>query len=864
MTMARPVAVELAVGLAARPVRHGWPEFVRRRLSGRPDSEHEIFVNRLALSWVIEGCVVVAAKLGSVECQQVLAATYWMFWVYNAMAVGLVIHLLAFPAVSALRRCIGICIDFWIIAGFDHAGDSTTAFIYPLYLWTIFGNGFRFGIQYLGIATAAGVAAFGFVVLTGDYWRANPTVAAGLVGGLVILPAYVGVLIRKLSIAKRQAEEANKAKSMFLASVSHELRTPLTAIIGLTDLLQDTRLSREQTDMAQTVGSAGRGLLRLINSILDVSRTEAGTAPAGAKRLDLHLLLVQTQAMLSVQAAAKGVRLSLHIGARTPRFIDSSEQHLQEILVNLGGNAVKFTDTGNVSIFSDLVWARDGRLRLRFEVEDTGIGIARDAQTRIFDTFTQADETIIDRFGGTGLGLAISRQLVQSLDGEIGVASAKGEGSRFWFEIEAWIGIPDAAIADIAAGRPVLIFSEDHRLQAAVEQLGADARIVTNFAQAAAGIKLVDAQGEYRPVVLLDEAALGGDLENMAERLTAREGRSAAILVAVSAGANPDILSRAARRLFATCLPRPLAGTPLANLLHVADGRTSAQPGGMRAHRAQAPRKVHVLLAEDNRTNQKIIARILERAGHSVEVVGDGEAALDALQDRTFQIVLMDINMPVLNGVEAAKLYRFGHLDGPPVPIIALTADASEASRARCIEAGMQDCLTKPIDAAHLMATIETYAGKPATPASAGPAKRRAVSRDESEVLDMVALGDLEALGGTAFIEEIVTQFIADAALVLKCLGAAVRDGDVETFKDQAHALRSCAANVGAQRVYATCLAWREIGRTDLARNGASYFAELSGDLAAAQASLASYLDSKAVQMPPESPATKPQLRIVS
>lgn len=871
MTMASQIAAELAVARPSRPARAGWLAFARGRLRGRPDSEHEIFINRLALSCVIGAYLVVASRMGSAEARHVLGISTWMFWLYNFMGGALFLHLLAWPGVSAFRRCAGICIDFWIIAAFDHVGDSASSFIYPLYLWTIFGNGFRFGIPYLAIATAAGLVAFGSVVLRSPYWQANPTVAAGLVGGLVILPAYVGVLIRKLSIAKRQAEEANKAKSMFLASVSHELRTPLTAIIGLTDLLQDTKLSRDQADMTQTVGAAGRGLLQLINSILDVSRTQMGKVPVALKRFDLHLLLAQTHAMLAVQAAAKGIRLSLHTGARTPRFIVSSERHLQEVLVNLAGNAIKFTDRGHVLISVELAGARDGALRLRFEVEDSGIGIAHDAQTRIFETFTQADETIIDRFGGTGLGLSISRQLVEALDGRMGVASAKDEGSTFWFEIEARVAGEDGtgtAGAGIAVGRPVLVFSGDPRLQAAVERLGADARMVSSHAEVKAGIDRVLAQGRHRPVVLMDQRALGEGLEAEAARLASGNKRDSPILVAVAAGASCGILSRQGRQLFSSCLPRPLAAGPLVNILQVADGSAGEQARRQRLEGTQANRKVHILLAEDNRTNQKVIARILEKAGHTVEIACDGEAALEALQERAFQIVLMDINMPVLNGIEAAKLYRFGQMNGPRVPIVALTADATHDSRARCLEAGMEACLTKPIDAAELMATIDALAGEAEAEqdvfrTGSEPVAEAAGPHSGDPILDMRALDDLEKLGGAAFIDEIVSQFTADAASVLKELADAVRACDVETFKDQAHALRSCAANVGAHRVYATCLAWRAIEASDLARNGEAYFAALAGELADAQTSLAGHLARMGIENAPAATA-KPHLRLVS
>jgi len=824
-----------------RPTKRGlgrrYPALARLRacLRGRTDCEHELTINRLAVCGLVFVYLAVAGALGATHAWEVLRTHGVYFALYCAISVAFFLHILRWPAVSPARRMIGILIDFGTLSWVMHVGGQITSLLYPMYLWVIFGNGFRFGLKYLFAAMIVGVTGFTVVIETTEYWSGHLELAAGLLVGLIVLPLYAATLIRKLSTARQQAEAANQAKSQFLTSVSHELRTPLNAIIGLSDLLRDARMDDEHREMTRTIATASRSLLALINSLLDFSRIEQRCIASNPVDFDLHALLQDARAILAVPGQEKEVRLALHVSARTPRFIKADKRHVEEILLNLGGNAVKFTQRGNVVIAVDAVPSGD-HIRLRCEVSDTGIGIAPEAQARIFDSFTQADATIIDRFGGTGLGLAIVKQLVEFHNGEIGVDSTPGVGSTFWFELDvaAAAGTPSASPC---GGAPVVLLSPDGRLRELATTLGADVIVAARGEEAGAALAALTKRGARRPVVFIDAGPRAAGAAPIAQALIGSRAADAPALVLVTEEPVSGLLPPDVRSLFVTALVRPIESAAVAAALNIARG--DEPPASADDGRTAAPadtRKLRVLVAEDNRTNQMVIAKILERAGHEVHLVDNGEAALDALDERVIDIVLMDVNMPVMNGIEATRLYRFASPDGYQIPIVALTADATADAEERCAAAGMNACLTKPVEAARILQVIESLtlhrAGddeRPIREGGAGTPQRPNVS--SQDCVDRQTLDDLKEVGGEAFVADLVAQFSAEAAAILRELGAATAQENVEAFRDRAHALRSAAANIGAHRVYELCLAWRQIGAPELAEGGVDHVAKLREEL---------------------------------
>jgi two-component system sensor histidine kinase RpfC len=811
--------------------------WVASRLRNRPDSEHEMTVNRLVLSGVAFVYLMLAALLGHLDAEEMLRGQGPYFAIYQVFSIILFCHLLYRPGVSVARRLIGMVIDLGIFSYGMHAGGETFALLYPIYLWVIFGNGFRFGVPYLFAASGTSVLTFGAVIATTAFWQEHLSLAAGLSAGLVLLPLYVSTLIRKLSEAKRQAEEANRAKSVFLASISHEFRTPLNAIIGLSDLLRDTSLDAEQQDMSETIGQSGRRLLTLINSVLDFSRAEAGRVTIKTTDFDLVSVLMEIRNMLAVETQRKDVRLAIHCTARTPHLVIGDKHHLAEVLINLAGNAVKFTERGYVVIAVDAV-ARDGdQVRLRFEVTDTGIGISADAQTRVFERFTQADETIIDRFGGTGLGLAIVKQLVELQGGTIGVESTLGKGSTFWFEIEFKAQAQD--LPQVYAGPlPVVLVGGNDEVRALVKSCVPDVKLTASADEAAAVLAALRTDGVRRPIAIVHDKICDATDECTFSRLAGENLACAPAFILLTDDPGEGFPAGIVRSRFVTTLATPLDPLTLAAGLRIARGNDAAKrPDDARAGAIVAPiRPLSILVAEDNRTNQKVVAKILERAGHRAVIVDNGEAALDVLNVHEFDLVLMDVNMPVMNGIEATKLYRFASLGRPRVPIVALTADATEEVGRRCEEAGMDACVTKPIEPHRLLEIIGTLVhdtGKSPQSASnaseaAGYTSARPRNRTATPAaVDLHTLNALESLGGKEFVDELAAQFLDDAADILRDLTEVTASGDVQAFREQVHTLRSAAANIGARGIYEMCLAWRQIAPEDLASRGETHLKTL-------------------------------------
>ncbi len=791
---------------ARRPLRK------RMGLRWRVTGEHEMSLNRLGFSAVF---VAVFLSRSSAQAHWALVAMA----IYVGLAVLILSHLSMRPAATSRRRFAAILIDTAILSWQLHAGGEVAAMFFPIYLWIAFGNGFRFGLVWLRIAMGATSCGFGAVFLTTSFWLQHSHLASGLLIGLIALPLYAGTLIRRLSEARQAAERANAARTLFFASVSHELRTPLTAIIGMGTMLRDTRLDPEQAGMARTVGVAATTLLSLIDSILDLSRMEAGRMPAVSAEFPLPELLRDVLSLVSVQARAKQIALKLHVTPRTPINVTTSRTHLLEILINLLGNAVKFTASGGVLLAVDAEQAC-GRTRLRLDVIDTGIGIAPEAQARIFDVFTQADPSIQGTYGGTGLGLANAKRRAELLGGDITVESTLGIGTRFTVTLE--LELAPASGGARAAGESVVLFAPDPDVRARWQgELDAIGIVVDALGPSTSPRRQQRHPNAQTPFVVVRGGG-PASLEELSALLQTAGADPGQPIILIS-----DVVQAAVdpvRWLVTALLPSHAGRAMLDHALRLVQAAADA-PSPLRIDQACARR---ILLADDNRTNQQVMTKVLERAGHQVVVVSDGDAALDRLAEpsETFDLVLMDVNMPGLDGLETAQLYRAMALGQPHTPIVALTADATVEMATRCHEAGMECCATKPIQPAELLDLVAamTEGRNPVARAQQTPNQQtpKEPTPDVSDlaVLDAQQIDNLIQLGGVSFLSELSEGYLTEADVIVTHLASAAAFEDLAAFRSQAHALRSSSANVGAKILSDLCASWQHISVADFNGRG--------------------------------------------
>ncbi|MDP2109464.1 MAG: ATP-binding protein [Thiobacillus sp.] len=828
------------------------PEFLQRllkRIHNRPDTEFQQALIRL--------CIVVGFylyfSLGWLEHSPAMAEqVHFIGLTLTAVSLTLLIGAIADPGVSVPRRSIGMLHDFTVATYLLAITNETGAPIVATYLWVTLGNGFRYGMPYLRISTLASAIGFIVVYQFNPFWQTHTPLWWGIWLTLIVIPLYSSSLLKQLHAAVKREQEANQAKSSFLANMSHELRTPLNGVIGSADLLAETPLNKEQKEYSQIILASAHALLELIDNVLDISRIEAGRVVTTNEDFDLHRLVNGTVAMMQTLAQGKGMVLAAHIAPQTPFHLHGDARHLRQVLINLIGNAIKFTEQGRIDVYVRPT-GQSHPQRLRFEVVDTGIGIPEAAQARIFDSFTQADPSVTRRFGGSGLGTTIAKQLVETLGGQIGLHSREGEGTTFWFELPfALQAAPTASGEHFDAPMRVAILAGSElatRLQAVIRNWGAETVTVDNTSRLAAELSANAPGGTLVGAVVVERCALPGDPVAFLHLLRddARPAALPVILIESDAGiAPPQDDSLLMREGYASVLRTPVNTTLLFNAIHavVSHGmphNVVSMASRFLAQSCQSAR-LRILVAEDNPVNQRVIRGLLEQAGHEVHLAHDGEEALAMLESagQIYHLAIIDMHMPRLSGPEVVQRWRFmenGHL-----PIIMLTADARAEAQAACEEAGGDSFLTKPVNSRDLIDAIARLVARQ-TPATAN----KATSPEQGEgELDERVLNELAQLGGAAFVEDLLASFEEESGRTLRDIERALAARDYGQWHHQLHMLKGGARDLGANPLAERCAEAERIKAFELAtRLAHDRLDAVRAALATTRTALAAYQASK-------------------
>ncbi|MHB1093348.1 ATP-binding protein [Thiobacillus sp.] len=822
--------------------------YLVKRIRSRPDTEAQQALIRVVIGVIF--LIYYSSSLATLD-DDIRGAALSVLVLFTGL--GLLIVTLALVSLNASppRRILAMVLDYATCSFLlTYTGEAGSPML-VIYLWVTLGNGFRYGVTYLYVATALAITGFLLTLVLSPYWSQHMYIGVAFLLSMIAVPLYSASLLKQLHAAVQRERKANQAKSSFLANMSHELRTPLNGVIGVADLLSVTKLDKEQKEFSRIIRASANTLLDLIENVLDISRIEAGRIVRNEEDFDLHRLVNGTISMMSTQARGKGLVLASHIAPQTAFQLHGDVRHLRHVLINLIGNAIKFTEHGRVDIYVRPIGQANPQ-RLRFEVVDTGIGISETALPHVFDSFTQADPSITRRFGGSGLGTTIAKQLVEALGGQIGLHSREGEGTTFWFELpfalQASRSGPVPEQFDSPMRVAILASSElATRIQSVIRNWGADTVAVDNTTRLAAALSAYLSGGTPLGAVVVERSTLPGDPVAFLHLL--RDDPSLATLPVILIESDTHVtLSRDAHLLregYASVLRTPVNSTLLFNAIHAVTSHDTPSNVVSLANHLQAQAGstpgLNILVAEDNPVNQRVIRGLLEHVGHTTYLARDGEEALTMLEsgDQLYDLAIIDMHMPQLSGLEVVQRWRFmetGHL-----PIVMLTADARGEAQRACEEAGADTFLTKPVNSHELIEVIARLASSAQATGSASV--NRQPTADE---LDESVLDNLAQLGGTDFVEDLLASFEEDSARALRDIERALAAQNYSQWHDQLHMLKGGARDVGANHLAQRCAEAEHIKPFELeTRLAYSKLTAVRDAAAAARTALEIYQDNK-------------------
>ncbi len=773
--------------------------YVSERLNSRADSEHEqAGIRMIILVMVIT--YIFSLNQPDAASQPLILIRNIIIPILSILAIGIFVAIIARPQISIARRIVGICIDtisLSILFGFT--GEIATP-LFGIYLWVIFGNGFRYGERYLYLSTLLSITGFFTVIQTNPYWQQNTSVGYGLLITLFVLPPYAAILIKRIQAERLKAEQANLAKSEFLARMSHEIRTPLNGIIGTGELLETCNLGLEEKEYVATIKNSGKTLIRLIEDILDISRIEAGKMDTESVDFDLYELITTSINIFSPQARSKGIELSRHIDIHIPFYLNGDPMHIRQVLINLMGNAVKFTQTGSIALKCSLLHSEGSKVILRFEVTDTGIGISPDTQARIFEKFSQADESTTRNYGGSGLGMAIAKQLVELMGGEIGVTSTPGVGSTFWFDLPLTNHSTNNNYADnlnLANTRVLRVANTISNQTNATNYMRELKVNVWDVASMQNAKEILDHKPDSYEMILMDGLTQSHTLAEQVNAIASDPKHADKLILVIQPESDHVQHLNLDQDIYV--LTEPLDKQLFIHTLYASRMNSHSEIEAIiDTGIVASSRQLNILVAEDNPVNGMVIGRILDKNGHHHHLVVNGNEALDALHHNNYDLVIIDMHMPMLGGIDTYKRYTKHHAGDAPIPFIMLTANATVEARKQCEDVGIKYFLTKPISSKALINAINMATHQEIAHTLTNGIDAQTECNNIAGPIDThTVIQIIRMAPDYNFLLQLHQSMNNYGHFMLDKMAQANRNEDLKEFKEVAHALKGASISLG-------------------------------------------------------------------
>jgi two-component system sensor histidine kinase RpfC len=780
------------------------PDFICSRLSAEALLEYEqavirvLFTSLVALYFLLHG--IFDGEPGIFNTAFYLAGSYLIF------SLGIILSFAVYKKESVIRKSITMLGDHGMTCLAMHRADEAGAPLFTVILWITVGYGARYGTGYLYLGMLLSSIGLLLLVNTTGFWLDHPVVGYGMIVTNIIIPIFVSQLLKQLSDAKARAEQADEAKGRFLANMSHEMRTPLSGIIGIAKLLYKENVSPSVKSSIVTIDHSAKHLLELIDDVLNFSRIESGTLHIDHEPFDVYEVIYNVSDNLRPVAQDKNLNFNVFISSDVPTRLVGDSNRLKQILINLCGNAIKFTKRGYVEVRVNALAVDDDQTTLRFEIIDTGIGIPRDALPRIFERFNQVDDSITRQFGGSGLGTTISKEIVELMGGQIHVQSDLGKGSRFYFDLPIELG--ETQEEEEFKGAKCLIYTNNHALRTRLE--GFTARwgmrvVATSNLHNICQLLVENEQESGLPILLVDGAALDGEFDDFIKYV--KFGVSCDVEMVLL---DTEQRWRSLEGKITTSVNDLSTPRQLFNALHGANRKYDLPLGvtDLTETKKAHLKKLNVLIAEDSRVNRMILEEVLR--AHDVNVISaeDGDKALEIFEHSTFDLAIVDMQMPNIGGLDVIREYNAGYGLFKKIPFIVLTANVSIDARKECDRVGAAAYLKKPVDEDELLQLIYKLTGKQedtkTKEITSSERRRKTLELErQTETLEMSVVNNLMTISNReGFFQDLVANYLQDLNESLKIIELAIKDDDFQRYHNESHAVKGASVNIGAKGMY--------------------------------------------------------------